>query len=749
MRIDVLKILLKKELLDVFRDKKAVLMMILVPVLMYPLIFMGTLMVMTMIETSAEESVYSIATIGNDDEFIAAVDSYNEDHMVESEDSDATDGTISSTNTTEQIKLYDGGKLLSEAGYDIENVSADISDAADSVSGGDTDGAVVDGTAAADDTESTVITFEDAINTVLQDETVDAIVVCNGNDSYDIYYVSSITDSSYAEEIIEEIMADMSDNVTYKLISDAGLDADAVMNPIEVSYKDEATSEQSAGNMLGTILPFMLVVSLLMGTMYPAIDTTAGEKERGTMETLFMLPVTNREVIVAKFLTVAMMGIISTFLNIISIVIMVIYMVKLLAGSTSGSFDMSNFNVASFVPAMIVTVLAVLAFSLFISAISMCVCALAKSYKEANNYITPLTLVVMFTGYIGFLPNVELTETMALIPVANICLLIKELLNFNVSLKIIAIVLLSNVIYAAAATMLLSRIYDSEGILFDEGRSGIQLFERRSNMKKGGVPTTGDAWFVILFTMIVYLYLGSVLELKYGTWGVFGIQMIILLIPLLFAIYTKRDLKRTYSVKAPRPYAMLAALVLMIGTIVLGIVLTSIVSAIFPQSAETVSTELYSMLLGDNIWETIFIVALAPAICEEMMFRGFVLSAFKSKYKAATSILLVAVIFGVYHMSIVRFFTTALLGASLAYMVHRTGSIFISMTMHFMNNLIAVLEMYYPDVVMDAFPLLSGSMDSVLGLIVITALGITLMVAGVYMFETLNRKNLSVQAEEN
>ena len=75
--------------------------------------------------------------------------------------------------------------------------------------------------------------------------------------------------------------------------------------------KDTASSEQSLGSIMGAVLPFMLIISLMMGTMYPAIDTTAGERERGTLETILTLPVTSRQLIISKFLTVALIGIIS------------------------------------------------------------------------------------------------------------------------------------------------------------------------------------------------------------------------------------------------------------------------------------------------------------------------------------------------------------------------------------------------------------------------------------------------------
>ena len=258
-------------------------------------------------------------------------------------------------------------------------------------------------------------------------------------------------------------------------------------------------------------------------------------------QTILTLPVTNRQLILSKFITVAAIGVVSALLNILSMGAIAVYMYKLMDLQT----EVAALDLAKFVPAILVCMLAVFAFSLFISAITMCVTSFAKSYKEANNYITPLMLVVMFVGYVGFIPNLELTRTMAMVPVANICLLIKNIMVFKIDYGAITVVLLSNVAYAIIAILFLSRIYDSEAILFSDTKAGLQLFERRENLKKGGVPTVSDVWFAVALTLLLVLYAGSMLQVRFGLAGVFGTQMIILLVPLFMVVYTKRDLCQT------------------------------------------------------------------------------------------------------------------------------------------------------------------------------------------------------------
>ena len=714
MKTKAFKLLLKKELLDVFRDKKAIIMMVLVPILLYPLIFFGSMAVMTMIQSNMEEGEYKVAIVASDDGALkSAVEKHNENAKEEAQEKAETESTDQGNSSDDSVSQKNS------ASTSANGIATDVLTLVDAPSGD----------------------YQEA----LQNEELDAYVTSSKDSSgktvYEVYYVSSITNSSYAAGIVRDVVDELSREESKEKIQAAGLDADVIMNPVVYESEDLASSEQSAGSILGMILPFLLVLSLLMGTMYPAIDVTAGEKERGTLETLLTLPVSNREIIFSKFFTVAIIGIISALLNIVSIAFMGIYMIRLMGDAMdSMGISFAGIDIGKFIHAIIFTVLAIFAFSLFISAVTMCITSLAKSYKEANNYITPLMLVVMLTGYIGFIPNIELTHTMALVPVANICLMIKNLLLFKVEYKLVAVVLMSNVLYAIVAVLILSRIYDSENVLFDEGKFSLKLFERRSNMKKGGVPTTGDAWFMVVFVMFAYLYLGSVLEMKYGFGGIFGIQMIIFVLPLLYVLYTKRSILQTYSFRKTKLMNFVAALFMGCGTMLIGIILTSFVSMLFPTEAEMVSSGLMNELMSDNELLTFAVVALTPAICEEMLFRGFLFSAFRGRHKIVVSVLLTAVIFGVYHMSIVRFFTTALLGAALAVIVYYSDSIFPAMMMHAINNGIAVLQMYHPDTMENVFPLFAVEEPGIMESIVVSTMGILLLAAGVAMFKILQKK---------
>lgn len=672
MNTTIIKTLIKKEVLDVFRDKKTVLMMLVVPVILYPLIFLGAMQLVSIISSGMETQEYKIAVYVEDDDdaFIQKLAAKSK----ESADDEEGDYMLS----IEDIRTFDS---------------------------------------------------DDSYEQYLNDEVIDVYITGNlqdGKMQYEVYYLSSVTNSSYAMNIVMDVFDEFRDELTEKKIEEAGLDVHEILEPVSYEEKDIASSEQSLGSIMGSILPFMLVISLLMGTMYPAIDTTAGERERGTLETILTLPVTSRQLIISKFLTVAAIGIISALLNILSMGGIAVYMYKIMELQT----DTQAFDMAMFLPAILVCILAIFAFSLFISAITMCTTSFAKSYKEANNYITPLMLVVMFIGYIGFIPNLELTHTMAMIPVANICLLIKNMLVFKIDYAAIGVVLISNVAYAALAILFLSKIYDSEAILFGDAKGGMQLFERRSNLKKGGVPAVSDVWFVVALTIMLVLYAGTILQIKFGLAGVFGTQLILLIVPLLVVLYTKKDICLTYGFKKTKAKSYLGALFMSVGLYFINIVISTGLIQLFPSSADNVNTTFASIMSGSFL-SVFFVIAVAPAICEEMLFRGMIFHSMKDKYRISVAIAIVATLFGIYHMSLVKFIPTGLLGLVFCYVVYITDSIYPSMLMHFINNGLSVLISYYPEQMEKILPMFYKDTLGVLDVVIMLVIGFTFFGLGI------------------
>lgn len=361
MNYKQLRTLYKKEIMDVIRDKKTILTMVVLPVILYPVLFLVIMQVMTMISTAQQERTYYVAY----------------DKVADKERQALNDWIAGDEDELEYV--------IKEV--ESENPEKD-----------------------------------------LEEEIIDAFITASVTQSqivYEVHYLSAVTNSVTVMDMLQEEIESYSKKIAETNAREEGLDIEKVLYPIKIEKTDRSSNESSIGSILGSIIPFLLITSILMGSMYPAIDATAGEKERGTLETLLTLPIGNMELIMSKFLSVATVAVVSVFINVLSMGGIAAYLYATINALSKGA---GEFRLGSFVPAIIISFICIIAFALFMSALVMCVCAFAKSFKEANNYITPLTLVVILTGYIGFIPNIELTAKTALIPVANICLLMKNLL---------------------------------------------------------------------------------------------------------------------------------------------------------------------------------------------------------------------------------------------------------------------------------------------------------------------------------
>lgn len=625
-----LKTVYKKEIMDVLRDKKTILTMVVLPIILYPLLFVVIMQVMMMINSSQQEHTYYIA--------------YNE---VTDADREALNDWIDG----EEDKLK----------YSIKTVESDNP------------------------------------QKDLEDEVIDAYITTTVTESqirYNIHYLAAVTNSSLVSDMLEEEIDSYAKHLAEKNAVAEGLDVERILYPVKASLQDHSSNESAIGSILGSIIPFLMIVSIMMAAMYPAIDTTAGEKERGTLETLLTLPVGNAELIMGKFLSVATLAVVSVFINVLSMGGIAAYLYATMHSLAEG---LGDFRLGTFLPAILISVVCIIAFALFMSAVVMCICAFAKSFKEANNYVTPLTLVVMLTGYIGFIPNVELTAKTALIPVANICLLMKNLLVFKYDFSLIIVVLLSNIIYAFIAVWFLAKIYNSESILFGESASGIKLFERRKNIKKGSLPTVQESLLILVVALLLMVYVGGIMSLSNPVWGVVLPQLFIGLLPVLACLYIKGDVREIFGLRFPRGRDLVGGVFLYLGVGSLALLVSNLLSMAFPGDSTTLNEEYKTLLEGMPFVLALLLIALMPAICEELLYRGYMLTAFEQRFSLNKAILLVAVLFGISHMSLIKLLPTAILGVALAYAMHQSKSIVVSGLVHFLNNGMAVVLLYYGD----------------------------------------------------
>lgn len=682
MNKQIIKALYRKEIFDILRDKKTLLMMIVVPLVLYPLIFVGSMAITSSVMSQSTTKSYRVAID----------DMKNANHLEEY--------------ISEFAEKYD---------YDFIFVK-DISTSS----------------SASDDE---VKPLEEA----LKEKIIDAYISRedkDGKERYIIHYLSSNNDSVTASGMIENMLREYQ-NIVRKLKVEANdLDPEDILYSVAFETEDSASAEESVGSIFGYVIPFLMVSSILMGAMYPAIDTTAGEKERGTLETLLTLPVSNLELIISKFLATTTIAIVAALLNVLSM--------GLLGGYFFQSMQLGDsevvFSLASYIPAILLTLLCAVVFAMFASAVCLLVCIFAKSFKEAQNYSTPIMVVFMLAGMAGMIPGLELDGAIAFIPVINICLLIAKLFVFEFDINIILIVVLSNVLYSLIAVVIMSRVFSSESILFSDGSEGIRIIEKRSDMKKNQIPGMGDVLLLFSILLIVLMLAGSILIMKFGIVGLAGEQLLILGCTLFYCWYIKTDFKKVFSFRRPPVTGFIAGTIMWVGVYIVMMIMTFVLSKILPGSAASAGEDLV-VLIGDQpIWVVLLVAALLPAICEEIAFRGFLFGTLSNRYKIVPAIIWTGFIFGAYHMNLVKLVVVGILGGFLAFVVYRTKSIATSMWMHFLNNAFALVIGLYADELMKVLPVLFKEDLNAVELVLIIAIGIACIVISILWMNAIGKK---------
>lgn len=233
-----------------------------------------------------------------------------------------------------------------------------------------------------------------------------------------------------------------------------------ILKPVTWEKVNIASDEQMLGMILGLILPYMMIILTMSGGMYPAIDLTAGEKERSTLETLLVTPVGRMEIVLGKFLTVMTTSLVTAL---ISMTTMSAVMAFGMAGMVNQTSDIA-FTINPLY--LLLAILMIIPMTALFSSLLITIAIMAKSTREAQSYISPLFIAVMLPAMMSMLPGSTLTAKHAWIPVVNIALAIKDILMSQPRIEYILIVIISTTIYAAIGIFISMRVFQREQVLF-------------------------------------------------------------------------------------------------------------------------------------------------------------------------------------------------------------------------------------------------------------------------------------------
>ena len=376
-------LILKKELREVFRDKKSLAMMLIIPVLI-PLIIIGM---------SA---------------------------LFESE-------TSTDVNTYNKIGFN----------YELSDIELEILDSLE-----------IDYS----------INDTDALEEEFNNQEINSYIT-KENNHYVINYDSANIESSGSASLAESFLETYKSVLEENYLSNNNVDVSEFNNLLTYEEKTQEQQNYFANYIVNYAFLFILMAITVSAT-YPATDATAGEKERGTLETLLTFPIKSKDIIIGKLLSVTLSSIITGVLGLILSVLAIIYV-----GNT---YDIYSGTELLNAPIIIYALIIIIAYSIMISGLCIAIASMSASFKEAQSALTPLTFIAFFPGMIVFMIDISNNAILSLIPFINFSMIFTDVTNNNLNILYLILMFISTIVIITIVITYIIRQYKSEKILFNE-----------------------------------------------------------------------------------------------------------------------------------------------------------------------------------------------------------------------------------------------------------------------------------------
>ncbi|MEL6842165.1 MAG: ABC transporter permease, partial [Bacteroidota bacterium] len=261
-------------------------------------------------------------------------------------------------------------------------------------------------------------------------------------------------DNSRIEKRGEELIKSYEAQLREQRLATLGITASNI-DPINIDKRNVASNREVFGKLIGGFLPYIFILFTFLGCMYPAIDLFAGEKERGTIETILTVPISRVQILIGKLIVVATAGLFSAITALLSLSLSLQFMPipEVLTDAIGGVLQIGN---------VLLILGMMIPLSIFFAGVMTALATFAKSYKEAQSTIAPLNIIVIVPAAIGLMPGIELSYSTALIPILNVALATKEIVAGVAPIGPLLIVMVSLIILAAVAVSFSARWFASE-----------------------------------------------------------------------------------------------------------------------------------------------------------------------------------------------------------------------------------------------------------------------------------------------
>lgn len=470
--------------------------------------------------------------------------------------------------------------------------------------------------------------------------------------------------------------------------------------PFTVELPGGAASNriENLGVLLIRVFPFMLVMWSLAGALYPAVDVCAGEKERGTMETLLISPASREEIVFGKFLTIWLFSAATALMNLVSM------------GLTTVQFSAQFMQSMLSVGALLWCVVLALPLSAFFSAVSLAIGAYARSSKEGQYYLLPLFIATMPLIFLTLAPGVELNPLYSLIPVTGVALLMQRLMIASTPGQVPWLyflpVLLPVALYSWIALRWAVFQFRREEVLFREAeRLDFRLWLRRLFRDKEPLPNAGQAFFC--FGLIVAMRWlspgpGRVPEAIHAGVSLLAFVAAPALFMTLLLNTRPRDTLRLHWPKL-RDVSVAVILALLLLPPLAG--LAHLIFSQYPDLTQLLEDR--QPLLREleriggprhfdaaRMLTDLLVFGLLAPVCEALAFRGFMLTGLLHVMRPRSAVFLSSFLYALYHMNVFQFLPMFLLGVVLGLLTLRSKSLVPAIIFHALHNSIIAVSVY-------------------------------------------------------
>ncbi len=501
----------------------------------------------------------------------------------------------------------------------------------------------------------------------------------NGSESHKppvltLYYRGDNDESGWAMEGLVSALMDLRSARRRELLQSSG----AVASPdsfMAVKATDLAPEGRSAAYTVGRVTTLFVLFFVFAGGSVVAIDLVAGERERGSLETLLTSAITRRELALSKQMIVLT----------VALAICTLQALNLYLYTSLGLLD-SPLAGASIPPVEVALVLLLLLPVAFLaSGVLLLLSSRARSYKEAQILLFPVILLGAIPAAAPLIPGISLRSAAAAVPVANIALAIRDVLTGNANAGLTVISWMVTAGTGALVSLWAARLMGTAA-----GPETDVLPTSPVHLRLRLFSKAAPRVFLPMFALI--LVSSSLFSNRLAIQIAINTLLILLGGSLLLLRRYRLPVRETLGLHLPSPviWPFLGA------AIPAGIVLNAHVyrlsSALFPASARMME-EMYARGVGLDapMWQLLLLGALLPAICEETAFRGVLMGSIRRTLGNVSAILISSLVFGLFHMTTVRFLPTAFLGLMLGLSVVLTGSLLPAVIWHALNNALALV----------------------------------------------------------